>query len=101
MIQLQISVEINPHKRLEFEQAACMMLEGKSISQRWLSYALYQQLEHHNLYYYTEEWQSRKALDSHMASDDFHALLGAMKVLGKILEARIVTSDRVETFSSI
>ena len=96
MIQLQICAEIKPHKRREFEQAAGMMLQWQEQTDACVRVGLSQQLDRQNIYNYAEEWQSRKALDQHMVSDDFRALLGAMKVLGEIRDARIITSDDVE-----
>jgi len=97
MILLLISAEIKPHRRLEFEQAAGMILEGQDYPKECLTFALNQQLDQQNRYSYTEEWQSREALDSHLQCDDFRALLGAMKVLGEIRNARIITSESVES----
>ena len=96
MILLQICTEIKPHKRREFEHAASMMMQWQEQTDACVSAALSQRLDKENIYNYMEEWQNRTALDQHMVSDDFRALLGAMKVLGEIRDARIVTTDDVE-----
>jgi len=96
MILLQILAEIKSDKRREFEQAVGMMLKWQQQTEGCLSVNLSQRLDKQNIYNYMEEWQDRKALDQHMVSDDFRALLGAMKVLGEIRDARIITSEEIE-----
>jgi hypothetical protein len=41
----------------------------------------------------------KKEFESHLRSERFRALWGGMKLLGKITEAKIVTSDKVEELS--
>jgi hypothetical protein len=46
----------------------------------------------------TETWENLSTMESHLASSKFRALIGAMKVLGEVVEAELITSDRVDQF---
>ncbi len=45
--------------------------------------------------FYMEEWKSEKRLKRHLQSDRFKALLGAMKVLGDIQKAQVITARQI------
>ena len=40
-----------------------------------------------------EQWSDKAAMDSYLSSDQFRALIGAVKVLGKLVEIRIFDSE--------
>ena len=48
------------------------------------------------LIYYSEEWEYRERLQSYLKCEAFKGLIGAMKVLGDIQYATVISSNRVE-----
>jgi quinol monooxygenase YgiN len=96
MIVVKIRVEVLPDKKQEFEQAAQWLIESQPKEEGNILKAIYQDLCKPNSYYYLEEWNSRKSFKAHFQSDGLRALLGGMKVLGKITEAKIISGAREE-----
>jgi quinol monooxygenase YgiN len=44
-----------------------------------------------------EEWQDQEAVNSYLASERFRALIGAVKVLGKLIDVRVFQATVLET----
>jgi len=44
-----------------------------------------------------EEWLEKEAMNSHLSSDPFRALIGAIKVLGKLVDIHISETKVIET----
>ena len=95
---LQEKMEVLPDKRQEFEQAAQWLIESQPKEKGNSLKSIYQDLCKPNTFYYLEEWDSRKNLQAHIQTDNFRALLGGMKVLGEITEAKIISGAREEEF---
>jgi quinol monooxygenase YgiN len=93
---LKIQVEILPHKQYEFEQAIQGILQTQPKKTDNTFGKIYKDFFNPNLFCYVEEWDSNEKLQFHLESDDFHALLGCMKVLGEIMEARIINITEEE-----
>jgi len=96
MIVVKIRVEVLPDKKQEFEQAARWLIDSQPKEEGNILKSIYQDLCNPNTFYYLEEWDSRKNLKAHFQSDKFRALLGGMKVLGEIVEAKIISGAREE-----
>jgi quinol monooxygenase YgiN len=43
-----------------------------------------------------EQWSEKAALNSHLSSDQFRALIGAVKVLGKLMDVRIFEATSIQ-----
>lgn len=43
-----------------------------------------------------EQWSDRAALNSYLPSDQFRALMGAVKVLGKLVDVRIFEAKSIQ-----
>ena len=43
-----------------------------------------------------EQWSDRVAMNSYLSSDQFRALIGAVKVLGKLLDVRIFEAESIQ-----
>ena len=93
MIQLKIKVQIHPNKLTEFEQAVTHLLNSEKTACEKCRYDLTKSLDDDLLYIYTEEWDNKEQLNRHIEADGFHALLGAMKVLGDIIDSKIIYSS--------
>jgi len=43
-----------------------------------------------------EQWSDKAAMNSYLSSDQFRALLGAVKVLGKMVDVRIFEAESIQ-----
>ncbi len=43
-----------------------------------------------------EQWSDKAAMNSYLSSDQFRALLGAVKVLGKLVDVRIFEAQSIQ-----
>ncbi|MEW6441590.1 MAG: antibiotic biosynthesis monooxygenase family protein [bacterium] len=87
-----IRVVVRPAKRMEFLQAIQKILDGSRMWPGCGKGVLCHVLEDENDFHLMQEWDSRPELDAYLGSKDFHALLGAMKVLGEAREVRIFSN---------
>jgi quinol monooxygenase YgiN len=96
MIYLKISFEILPEKQQEFEQAVPWLIQNDQAAGECVKQQLLQESGITEKFVYLAEWSTRHELESHLRSDRFRALWGGMTLLGKINEATIVSSNRIE-----
>ena len=45
---------------------------------------------------FVEEWSDKPAMNSYLSSDQFRALIGAVKVLGKLVDVRIFEAQSIQ-----
>ena len=100
MINLKIIVKIDSSKQSEFEQAMREMLISEESGYNNHPAEISRDLHEPNLYIFQQEWPSKKSMEKHFSSDEFHSLLGAMKVLGEIVDTRILYSEKEEKLNS-
>ena len=97
MIILKIESKIKVNKIKEFEQA----IEEFEIAQNLVTPGyrrnLFRNWKDSGDVLYTEEWQSEVKFKLHLQTNSFKALLGAMKLLGEIQTAQVVTSSKIQT----
>jgi len=43
-----------------------------------------------------EQWSDRAAMNSYLSSDQFRALMGAVKVLGKLVDVRVFEAESIQ-----
>jgi len=101
MVFLKIVTTIQADKMVEFEQAVDYILKSDRSGPESIHRGLYRDWRCHNALLYLEEWQTMKDLKNHMSGDLFKSLLGAMKVLGSITSAEVISSNSVETLEKI
>ena len=89
-------MDILPDKDLEFEQAAQWLVRMEDEVEGKFRQLISREIGYPEKTFYIGEWDSRKNLDAYIQTDRFRALLGGMKLLGRITEAKIVTSSKVE-----
>ena len=96
---LTIFVQMQPHKEAEFRQATEEFLNKRDdpLSGR-LFRSLASDLIQDGLFCYIEAWEDADAMSRHLACNEFRSILGAMKVLGEILEATVVGNGKVREF---
>ena len=95
MVFLIIETTIQADKMLEFEQAIDYIMQTDKINQGCLKRGMYHEYQGANHLLYLEEWKTGEELQKHISSDLFKSLLGAMKVLGEVTTAQIISSRTV------
>ncbi len=87
MVGLEIQVQLTKEKRKEFLQAfeflACK-------SSECIGQYLYEDLGKDHRFLWTERWTNSKALETHLKSDQFKSLMGAIEVLGELENLHLV-----------
>lgn len=81
MIVVRIQMTVIPEKQKELVQTLLSMVSSTEGEVGCLDYALYCNVEDHNLLTLLEEWQTRKDLDRHLRSETFGILLGTRSLL--------------------
>jgi quinol monooxygenase YgiN len=93
---LKITTNIHEDKMVEFGQAVDYIMHSNKIGHGCLSRGIYREFHGDNILLYMEEWKTSEQLKNHISSDLFKSLLGAMKVLGDVTTAEIVSSRSVQ-----
>ena len=97
MIILKIESKINLNKMEEFEQAIEQFEIAQGKKSSGYQRNLFRNWNNTDNVLYTEEWQSEVKFKNHLQTDQFKALLGAMKLLGDIKTAQVVTSSKIQS----
>lgn len=91
MIDVTIKMTVTADKRSEILQTIKGLLVQIRDEQDCLSCHCYQDIEEEDVVIFEQEWQTNEALTSHLRSDHFKILLGAMKLLSIEPEIRLNT----------
>ena len=97
MLTLRVVTEINPDKRLEFQQA---IRTFQKLSEGDL-HRFYQSLDSEDSYCLLMDCEKSEQLDEYLASSQFQFFSGAASVLGRIVDAEIITASEVTPISSL
>jgi quinol monooxygenase YgiN len=81
MILVIIRMRVPPEKRKELSQTIVSMIGSLRTEEGCLRYDFCQCMENENELRIFEEWDTRKNLDSHLKSERFKILRGAMNLL--------------------
>ncbi len=90
MVGLEIQVRVAKEKRQEFLQTCDFLSQAKDQIVACVGQTLFEEVGELNRFLYVEQWTDSGLLESYLASDRFRTLLGAIEVLGKLEELRIV-----------
>jgi quinol monooxygenase YgiN len=102
MIGLEIQIDIAPGKRKEFLQTVETLLEERPVADSACAdRAVFEQHGAPNRFLWHENWEDRAALEAHLATAEFHTLLGALRVLGTTHDLRIVSPESREDFGQL
>jgi len=91
MLTLRVLTKIDPEKRLEFLQA---MRTFRQLS-KGDKHSLYNSVDEEDLYCLLMDWDGQKQLDEYLGSSRFQFFSGAASVLGRIVNAEIITAGEV------
>ena len=90
MVGLEIQVRVAKEKRQEFLQTCDFLSQAKDRIGACVGQTLFEEVGELNRFLYVEQWTDSGPLEPYLASDRFRALLGAIEVLGKLEDLRIV-----------
>ncbi len=90
MVGLEIQVRVAKEKRQEFLQTSEFLAQAKDRKDACVGQTLFEEVGELNRFLYVEQWTDSDVLESYLASDRFRTLLGAIEVLGKLEDLRIV-----------
>jgi quinol monooxygenase YgiN len=85
MHQYQLSINVQKDKIDEFVRNIHSLWLDFLRDDGCLSYRIYQELEKDNLFFVLGEYDTNKAMEKHFQSDSYEVLLGAARVLGKVV----------------
>jgi len=92
---LRIKAKANPEKELELRQALRSALE-KAAKFNDVKNCCCKSIFEENIFHVEQEWESSSSLQSYLNSKEFQYLIGAIAVLGEIIEQRIINTASVE-----
>ncbi len=102
MIGLEIHIDIAPGKRQEFLQTAEGLLREPPVARSaCVDRAIFEQHGVPDHFLWHENWEDRAALESHLASAEFRTLMGALRVLGRTHDLRIVSPESRKDFGEL
>ena len=90
MVGLEIQVRVAKEKRQEFLQTCEFLAQAKDRIGAYVGQILFEGVGDPNRFLCVEQWTDSDVLESYLASDRFRTLLGAIEVLGKLEDLRIV-----------
>ena len=85
MPQYQLRIDLQTDKIDEFVKNLHSLWLDYLREDGCLSYRTYQELEKDNLFMIVGEYDTSEAMEKHFQSDSFEVLLGAARVLGKVV----------------
>jgi len=98
MVILKIQAKIFPEKLTEFEQAMKHLLHHDDPKKQNYKKGFYKDWNNPTAFFYLEEWESEEKMQQHMQSDSFKSFMGAMKVLGDVVSAKVIHTSQIEDF---
>ena len=102
MIGLEIHIDIAPGKRKEFLQTVETLLEERPVADSACAdRAVFERHGEPDRFLWHENWEDREALEAHLASAEFRTLLGALRVLGKTHDLRVVSPESREDLGEL
>jgi quinol monooxygenase YgiN len=96
MTGVEISIDITPQKRQEFLRTVEALSAPAHLAPGCISAEVYEKHGKQNEFLWLERWPSNASAEERTKSESFHALLGAIKVLGDLKSLEIVRVDAPE-----
>ena len=101
MIVFRITMNVIPEKQLEMMQTLLSMIEPMVKEEGCISHCVFSDIEDKCRFSLLQEWETRKALDHHIASHRFGVLLGTKALLCQPLGIQILTVSHSEGMDAI
>ena len=96
MIGLTIRARVEPHQRHELMQMFKETSRADQLPVACLERRVYEEAHLPSNLLLVEQWSDKAAMNSYLSSDQFRALIGAVKVLGKLVDVRIFEATSIQ-----
>ena len=96
MIGLVIRARVEPDQRHELMQMFKETSRPDQLPATCLERRVYEEAHLPSNLLLVEHWSDKEAMNSYLSSDQFRALLGAVKVLGKLVDVRIFEATSIQ-----
>ena len=96
MIGVVIRAKVEPDQRHELMQMFKEASRPDQLPVACLERRVYEELGLPTNLLLVEQWSDKAAMNSYLSSDQFRALLGAVKVLGKLVDVRIFEANSIQ-----
>ena len=92
MVGLEILVQIHSGKRQEFLQTSEWFQNQltRTCDGAFVDLTVFEKVGSPNHFLWVEHWTEQKTLEAYLNSDRFRTLLGAIEVLGELIELQVV-----------
>jgi hypothetical protein len=91
---LRITAKTNPEKEIELKQALKSALDKTSVAFSEVKNCCCKSLFENNIIRIEQEWESHSSLEEYLKSKEYKYLIGAITVLGNIIEIREITTSK-------
>ena len=96
MIGIVIRAEVEPNQRHELMQMFKETSRPDQLPVACLERRVYEEAYLPANLLLVEHWSDKEAMNSYLSSDQFRALIGAVKVLGKLVDVRIFEANSIQ-----
>ena len=96
MIGLIIRAEVEPDQRRELIQMCKSWLASNQVPKACSERRVYEDVITPTCLLLVEEWSNEEEMHSYLSSESFRALIGAVKVLGNLVDLRIFQTEVLE-----
>ena len=96
MIGIVIRAEVEPNQRHELMQMFKETSRPDQLPAACLERRVYEEAYLPTNLLLVEQWSDKAAMNSYLSSDQFRALIGAVKVLGKLVDVRIFEANSIQ-----
>jgi quinol monooxygenase YgiN len=91
MVGLEILIRIRPDKRIEFLQAFELLTRLELHGGTRVDLNIFEQIGDPNTFLWLEHWDSLESLNRYLQENRFKAMMGAIDVMGQLLQKRTFT----------
>jgi quinol monooxygenase YgiN len=96
MIGLVIRARVEPDQRHELMQMFKETSRPDQLPTACLERRVYEEAGLPSSLLLVEQWSDKAAMNSYLSSDQFRGLIGAVKVLGKLVDVRIFEAKSIQ-----
>jgi quinol monooxygenase YgiN len=96
MIGVVIRVGVEPDRRYELMQMFKETSRPDQLPVACLERSVYEEAHMPSNLLLVDQWSDKAAMSSYLSADQFCALIGAVKVLGKLVDVRIFEAHSIQ-----
>jgi quinol monooxygenase YgiN len=96
MIGVVIRAGVEPYQRHELMQMFKETSLADQLPRGCLERRVYEEAYSPTNLLLVEQWSDKAAMNSYLSSDQFRALIGAVKVLGTLVDVRVFEARRIQ-----